>query len=173
MRFNQRLDLLRQKYGEDACWPWPGARTKGGYGVTFHPIKKGKTTAHRRAYAELFGWPPDNVVVDHKICQNPPCVNPAHLEAVTHYVNVVTRSRRKGAVAHRAGTCTKGHPKRAGKPCKVCFNTWMRAYRKRRSAWFRDFERERSKRRRRENGDAIRAYERARYKAKHTSTHKS
>lgn len=68
------------------CWFWTGAVFKSGYGA----IRiLGKTTlAHRVAY-ELFTGPiPVGLVLDH-LCRIRPCVNPAHLEAVTDQVNIV------------------------------------------------------------------------------------
>lgn len=59
------------------CWEWQAARTEYGYGVLGY---KGRTIrAHRRSWemAHKRRIPPGRMVL-HR-CDNPPCVNPAHL----------------------------------------------------------------------------------------------
>lgn len=82
------------------CWEWVGAVGKDGYGKTVHGDKPGVVVpAHRRVWREANGdWPPDGLVLDHT-CDNKRCVNPGHLEPVTHAVNVQRGyDRRKVAV---------------------------------------------------------------------------
>jgi hypothetical protein len=43
--------------------------------------------AHRVVYEAIVGPIPDGLELDH-LCRVPACVNPAHLEAVTHAVNI-------------------------------------------------------------------------------------
>lgn len=78
----------------DGCWTWKGATSKG-YGVARHVGRS--RLAHRVAYEWLVGPIPDGLTLDH-LCDNPPCVNPAHLEPVTNAENIRRAWARKRAV---------------------------------------------------------------------------
>jgi HNH endonuclease len=75
------------------CWIWKGCiRTDSknkGYGYFKWLDNKG-SSAHRASYQLFRGAIPENLEIDH-LCQNRSCVNPAHLEVVTHQENMDRR----------------------------------------------------------------------------------
>lgn len=94
-RFWPKVD----RRGPDECWPWLATLDRYGYG-TFHDGRR-LTGAHRMAYELLRGPIPDGLELDH-LCRTRGCVNPAHLEAVTHRENM-GRSRGLHGRASREG----------------------------------------------------------------------
>ena len=91
--------------GEGGCWRWTGDNKNGGYGMFAFDGRK--QFAHRVAYKVLQGPIGDGLVIDH-LCRVPCCVNPSHLEVVTHKVNIL---RGVGVTALNAVKthCPKGH----------------------------------------------------------------
>lgn len=83
------------------CWVWVAARNPAGYGV-FGVTSHKTVLAHRWSYERFKEKIPGGLVIDH-LCRNPRCVNPDHLEPVTHLENV-----RRGITATRTH-CRRGH----------------------------------------------------------------
>lgn len=85
------------------CWVWTGAIDPEGYGYF------GRHTAAYRAAYELFVGPiPTHLEPDH-LCRNRACINPSHLELVTHAVNGL-RGNSAAALNARKTHCMRGHP---------------------------------------------------------------
>ena len=97
-----RVDLT------SGCMEWKGTRNWAGYGVVA-VARRRRRVAHRVAYEMARGPIPAGLEVDH-LCRNRACVNPEHLEAVPHVVNVL-RGQAPSAIAVRSEACLRGHPK--------------------------------------------------------------
>ena len=85
----------------DPCWVWNGA-ISGGYGSAWDGQQV--VWAHRLAYQMAHGPIPDGMTIDHAVCRNTLCVNPAHLELVTRSENAARGNRHRISIA-----CKHGH----------------------------------------------------------------
>lgn len=85
---NRRLAPV--DYVEDpdsGCWVWQKSRDQHGYGRAYVKGDRSSRLAYRVYYERLRGPVPAGLELDH-LCRNPACVNPDHLEPVTHQENV-------------------------------------------------------------------------------------
>lgn len=108
-RFWEKVDshgpipVKRPELGE--CWVWTAAKHRQGYGF-FRWGAGSMKLAHVVAFDVLVGPPSEGFERDH-LCENPPCVRPSHLEAVTHQVNTA-----RGGASVKTGmnpVCRNGH----------------------------------------------------------------
>jgi len=87
------------------CWIWRGSINNAGYGVFWYNPDSQNRSAHRMVFAVLGQEAPP--LLDH-LCRNRACVNPAHLEGVTHKVNLLRGETLAAANAAKTH-CPKGH----------------------------------------------------------------
>ena len=118
------LELFWPKVDKtNTCWNWKAAKDRG-YGK-FNQNKV-NYYAHRISYEFFKGKIPSDKEIDH-LCRNRGCVNPAHLEAVTHKINDL-RGFGVSAINNTKTNCPKGHPysgenlvvDKQGRRCKIC-----------------------------------------------------
>lgn len=125
------LDLVEKT---ETCWLWKGHHDAQGRPT--HGRVPGSGTrperAYRRAYRLFVGEIPEGCAAHHT-CQNPRCVNPAHLEILTPRAHGILHKRREICVrghdpdwritpsGHRyCGTCDIERRRRRLTPCVVC-----------------------------------------------------
>lgn len=137
-----RFENLFIKASDASCWEWRGCRNKQGYGK-FAAVRQRPSLAHRFSYEAYKGKIEDGKIVRHT-CDNPSCVNPAHLIIGTHKDNsrdMVERQRDLAAIEIRREKtkafwakvthCQRGHPfderntfirKGGQRTCRACRN---------------------------------------------------
>ena len=95
----ERLDG-KYTYDESGCWLWKANTNGCGYGVI---TKKAQTLyAHRIMYRAVKGEIPAGLELDH-LCRIRSCINPSHLEPVTHSENLA-----RGLIGMKTH-CLRGH----------------------------------------------------------------
>lgn len=123
-----------------SCWIWTGAKSAG-YG---HMRIDGKCVlSHRFSYSLLVSDALNGKELDH-LCRVAACVNPSHLEPVTHKTNMM-RGFGPGGLNHRKTHCLKGHElsgdnlyfknalnkngtRSQTRKCRECDNSYKKSY---------------------------------------------
>lgn len=88
------------------CWGWTGTVNHDGY-AKFWSVEQSSTPAHTFSFELKNGTLAPGLVPDHT-CRNRSCVNPDHIEPVTHTVNVL-RGIGPTATNARKTECKRGH----------------------------------------------------------------
>ena len=143
------LGLTEQEYFEkkttrldNGCWEWTGAKNPAGYGLFWSGGRL--RSAHIVAYEQINGTVPEGLELDH-LCHNPSCVNPDHLEAVTHSINLlrgVNVGHWLSNIQKGKTNCPHGHPydlentyfrPDGGRGCNTCRRLAVLTFRRRRN----------------------------------------
>lgn len=123
-RLKKHIVVTDNSYKSE-CWEWTGNKNKKGYGLAFDGTKV--SSAHIIFYLLIKGDYDRTLDLDH-LCRIRNCVNPDHLEPVTHPENV--RRGTTGIVNRSKTHCPKGHEytpentipdkRRPGRVCRIC-----------------------------------------------------
>ncbi|NWA62995.1 HNH endonuclease [Pantoea sp. B9002] len=130
MTLEERLLSKVAKNPNSGCWEFTGSLYKNGYGQIWNGARAEQ--AHRVAYRFYVAEIPADKEIDH-LCKNRRCVNPKHLDIVTHQENIARSNTVMGENARKTH-CMRGHPlegenliitKQKTRQCRICSN--MRA----------------------------------------------
>ena len=94
----KHVKSLKERFEEKfyitpACWVWTACKTNRGYGRISNKDAKHWELSHRVSYRLYVGEITNSLHVLHT-CDNPSCVNPAHLFLGTHTDNMRDRGQK-------------------------------------------------------------------------------
>ena len=123
--------LKKVKIIDNNCWEWQAYKDHLGYGM--FSFKGKPMLVHRFMYEYFHDQIQQGLELDH-LCRNPSCVNPIHLEAVTHLENL-RRGSGLPALNSRKTHCKYGHEftpdnirrrSNGGRECRICIKEYHR-----------------------------------------------
>ena len=118
------------------CWLYTG-KLDDGYGKMLPTNGKAKRYVHVLSYELHIGSVPQGLELDH-LCRVRNCINPAHLDPVTHAENM-RRSPFQGVIQKAKTHCPQGHPydgenlyiNSNRRHCKICMRIREKQFRAR------------------------------------------
>lgn len=150
----KRFAESTQKDHKTGCWLWLLGTDIHGYAKMKHDGRTRKSATV--AYEFYIGPVPFGLELDH-LCFNKLCVNPDHLEPITHSENL---KRRKSFSRFKNNLCKKGHilpplvKRNPNGSCPICYTEYQANWRERNRQYDVDY--------RATNKDQINANRRAR-----------
>ena len=137
------LDWLRDRCLVDpstGCWLWTRSLKGNGYAQVSYRNRR-SVAAHTLSYRFRYGVVPDGYELDH-LCRVRHCINPDHLEPVTHLENMLRGDAGKKAAAENLAKmhCKRGHPysganlyinPKGARVCRACVALSARKWRSR------------------------------------------
>lgn len=113
--YHQRFKTFQERFWEkvwackkSSCWEWTGSTNGGRYGKIKRAGKE--ISAHRASWEIHFGKIPADIHVCHA-CDNPLCVNPAHLFLGTcadNHLDKVSKGRQSRGAIHGSAKLSNG-----------------------------------------------------------------
>lgn len=126
-RKNTEADFWAQVDRTGECWFWTGNKLQGSGGYGRLRFQGRQIKAHRLSLELELGYqiPSDRMVLHS--CDQPACVNPAHLRLGGHLDNMRDRQERGRWAGAGSETCGRGHrwdeyavPSKGGRKCGEC-----------------------------------------------------
>lgn len=109
------------------CWLWTAGKfgRNQEYGCFYLQGGRKAIPAHVWSYQNIIGPTTEGLVLDH-LCMVTLCVNPLHLEEVTHQINIL-RGKGVAAMEARQVVCKNGHSladahilPSGSRDCRIC-----------------------------------------------------
>jgi hypothetical protein len=127
---------------KSGCWLWQRSLVGSGYGqLRYGADRRIRFLAHRFSYTLVYGEIPLGTEIDH-LCRVRHCVNPNHLEAVTHQENIIRSVKYRPDEYDVGEACRRGHERskwtgvntKGKRFCRKCASIHQKNHRQRYNA---------------------------------------